>query len=190
MIRNNQFYALDTIVDFRPLGLFVERSAVSVFTIVDIWLLSSCGKFWVCFLPKIILRKKISLNGLNFASKYCSNIWCHCGSTIVATAINMSMYRVDNLRMVISEIISFSYGSSLYKWGSRGEETGFGRGVSAPFAWKNYFCRLKMKEDQKGWFWAFFLRECGKLRVWLFVCRREAPQVWNILCDNVWTHHS
>lgn len=57
----------------------------------------------------------MSLNGLNFASKHCSNIWCHCSSTIVATAINMSMYRVDNLRMVISEIISFSYGSSLYK---------------------------------------------------------------------------
>ena len=64
----------------------------------------------------------MSLNGLNFASKYCSNIWCHCSSTIVATAINMSMYRVDNLRMVISEIISFSYGSSLYKRGSWEEE--------------------------------------------------------------------
>ena len=42
MIRNNQFYALDTIVDFRPLGLFVERSAVSVdycryMAIVELW---------------------------------------------------------------------------------------------------------------------------------------------------------
>ena len=43
MIRNNQFYALDTIVDFRPLGLFIiERSAVSVdycryMAIVELW---------------------------------------------------------------------------------------------------------------------------------------------------------
>ena len=35
----------------------------------------------------------------------------------------MSMYRVDNLTMVISEIISFSYfGSSLYKGGSYGRK--------------------------------------------------------------------
>ena len=148
MIRNNQFYALDTIVDFRPLGLFVERSAVSVdycryMAIVELW------KILSLLFAKDNFEEKTTLNSLNFASKYCSNIWCHCSSTIVATAINMSMYRVDNLRMVISEIISFSYGSSLYKWGSRGEETGFGRGVCAPFAWKNYFSRFKMIEGQK-----------------------------------------
>ena len=59
MIRNNQFYALDTIVDFRPLGLFIiERSAVSVdycryMAIVELWKI-----LMVCFLPKIILREK------------------------------------------------------------------------------------------------------------------------------------
>ena len=65
MIRNNQFYALDTIVDFRPLGLFIiERSAVSVdycryMAIVELWKI-----LMVCFLPKIILREKTWLNGL------------------------------------------------------------------------------------------------------------------------------
>lgn len=139
MIRNNQFYALDTIVDFRPLGLFVERSAVSVdycryMAIVELW------KILSLLFAKDNFEEKTSLNGLNFASKYCSNIWCHCSSTI-----NMSMYRVDNLRMVISEIISFSYGSSLYKW----EEAGGKKQVLAEFAWKNYFCRLEMIGDQK-----------------------------------------
>jgi len=42
-----------------------------------------------------------------------------------------------------------------------GEETGFGKGVCAPFAWKNYFCRFKMIEDQKRVILGIFYESVG-----------------------------
>ena len=78
MIRINQFYVLNTIVDFRPLGLFIERSAVVVdycryMAIVKLW------RIWSLLFAKVNFRerKNLYLNGLNFASKCCLTFLCH-----------------------------------------------------------------------------------------------------------------
>jgi len=62
------------------------------------------------------------------------------------------MYRVDNLTMVISEIISFSYfGSSLYKGGSYGRKKQVlaERRNSVHCLGRIIFCRFETEEEIK-----------------------------------------
>ena len=93
----------------------------------------------------------------------------------------MSMYRVDNLTMVISEIISFSYfGSSLYKGGSYGRKKQvlaerrnpvhcLGRIIFLPFR--------NRRRDQNGDSGHFLRDSGGEIKVGLFVCEGRLPSL-------------
>jgi len=92
----------------------------------------------------------------------------------------MSMYRVDNLTMVISEIISFSYfGSSLYKGGSYGRKKQVlaERRNSVHCLGRIIFCRFETEEEIKTVILGTFYGSEGEIKVGLFVCEGRLPSL-------------
>ena len=92
----------------------------------------------------------------------------------------MSMYRVDNLTMVISEIISFSYfGSSLYKGGSYGRKKQVlaERRNSVHCLGRIIFCRFETEEEIKTVILGIFYGTVGEKLKLDCLCAKGGCQV-------------